>query len=155
MYLVLKLLHVFAVVMFLGNIIVGIFWKVLADLSRDPAIIAHTLRTIIRLDRWITMPSVIVIAVAGVGAALAGHLPMLHTLWLFGGIVLFVVAGVTFGVWVGPLQARLRTLAEAGAAGGTMDWEGYRRLSARWTFWGMVATLAPLTAMALMVLKPE
>jgi len=43
MYLALKLLHVLGVIVFLGNIITGIFWKAHADKSRDPRLIAHAL----------------------------------------------------------------------------------------------------------------
>ena len=41
MYLALKTLHLLAVVLFLGNIITGLFWKAHADRSADPRIIAQ------------------------------------------------------------------------------------------------------------------
>jgi uncharacterized membrane protein len=47
MYLASKLLHVFAVVLFLGNITIGVFWKLFGDRTRDPRIIAHTMAGII------------------------------------------------------------------------------------------------------------
>jgi uncharacterized membrane protein len=47
LYVVLKVIHVAAVVMFLGNITVGILWKAIADQTQDAKIIAHTLRGII------------------------------------------------------------------------------------------------------------
>ena len=46
MFLWFKLIHIIAVIVFLGNIALGIFWKAIADQSRDPRIIAHTLRSI-------------------------------------------------------------------------------------------------------------
>ena len=48
MYLAMKVLHVLAVVLFLGNIITGVFWKAHGDRTGDPRIIAHTLEGIIR-----------------------------------------------------------------------------------------------------------
>ncbi len=48
MYLALKSLHIIAVVLFLGNVITGVFWKSHADQTGDPRIIAHTLDGIIR-----------------------------------------------------------------------------------------------------------
>jgi uncharacterized membrane protein len=59
-----------------------------------------------------------------------------------------------FGVWLTPLQKRMRDLARAGAASGSFDRAAYERLSRQWDFWGAVATLTPLAGLALMVLKP-
>ena len=64
------------------------------------------------------------------------------------------MAGVAFGVWVAPLQARMLRLMRAAAESGTADWAGYHSLSRRWMFWGAVALLAPAAALVLMVLKP-
>ena len=69
MYLAMKTLHVLAAVLFLGNIITGLFWKAHGDRTGDPRIIAHTLDGIIRSDRWFTIPSVLLILVSGFGAA--------------------------------------------------------------------------------------
>lgn len=65
-YLLLKLIHVIAVILFLGNIITGLFWKFHADGTRDPKVIAHAFEGIIRADRWFTIPDVIAIVAAGV-----------------------------------------------------------------------------------------
>jgi uncharacterized membrane protein len=55
---------------------------------------------------------------------------------------------------LGPLQRRMRDFAQAGAAAGNFDLAAYERLSRQWDVWGAVATIAPLIALALMVLKP-
>jgi uncharacterized membrane protein len=140
--------------MFLGNITTGIFWKEHADRTRDARIIAHALAGIIHSDRLFTIPGVIGITVAGIATALAGHLPLLATGWLFWSIVLFSLSGVAFGVWLAPLQKRMLKLMRAGAESGTPDWAGYQALSRAWAFWGAVALLLPFAAMILMVLKP-
>ena len=61
MYLWLKVIHVLAVVLFLGNIITGVFWHKHAERTRDPRLIAHTMAGVIRSDRLFTMPGVFVI----------------------------------------------------------------------------------------------
>ena len=153
MYLVLKAVHVLAVVLFLGNIVTGLFWKAHADRTGDPRIIAHTLDGIIRSDRWFTIPGVILITASGIAAAILGGLPILGTPWIWQSLVLFGISGLAFGFRVAPLQVRLRDAAlEAGR--GEWDDARYRRLSRRWELWGAVATLTPLGALALMVLKP-
>jgi uncharacterized membrane protein len=149
-YLIVKALHIIAVVLFLGNITTGVFWKAHADRTRDPRIIAHTLDGIIRSDRLFTIPGVILIVLFGIGAAMMGKLPILRTAWIWQSIVLFTVSGLIFSVQVAPLQRRMRALA----AGGSLDEAVYRRLSRRWEFWGALAILAPVAALLLMVLKP-
>ena len=152
-YLALKTLHILAVVLFLGNIITGLFWKAHGDRTADPRIIAHTLEGIIRSDRWFTVPSVVFILVFGVAAAIIRGLPILGTGWIWQSIVLFGVSGLAFMLQIAPLQRRLLGLA---AAGTSQEWDAaaYRRLSRRWEFWGVVAILTPLAALVLMVYKP-
>ena len=154
MYLAMKTLHVLAVVLFLGNIITGIFWKAHGDRTADPRIIAHTLEGIIRSDRWFTIPGVVLILGFGVAAAIIGGLPILGTGWIWQSIALFTVSGLAFMLQVAPLQRRLQDLASAGLGGGSWDQASYHRLSRRWEFWGLVATLTPLAALVLMVYKP-
>lgn len=154
MYLALKTLHLLAVVMFLGNIVTGVFWKAHADRTADPRIMAHALDGIIRSDRWFTVPGVVGIVTFGLLAAIVGRLPILGTPWIWQSIVLLTLSGIAFGAQVGRLQVRLRALALAAAAGGAWDAERYRRLSRRWALWGLVATALPLLAFALMIFKP-
>ena len=154
MYLAMKSLHILAVVLFLGNIITGLFWKAHADRTGDPRIMAHTLDGIIRSDRWFTMPGVTLIVIFGLGAAGVGHFPILHTSWIWQSIILITISGVAFMFQVAPLQKQLRAVAQAAIPGGKLDESTYRQLSRRWEIWGSVATLTPLAAMVLMVLKP-
>jgi uncharacterized membrane protein len=154
MYLWLKVLHVIAVLMFLGNIVTGVFWHKHALRTRDPRLIAHTMDGVIRSDRLFTMPGVILIIASGVGAAVLGGYPLLRTGWILWSLVLFGISGAVFMARLAPLQRRMRDFAQAGAAGGNFDLAAYERLSKQWDFWGAVATLAPLGALALMVLKP-
>jgi uncharacterized membrane protein len=153
-YLGLKLLHVVAVVLFLGNITTGLFWKAHADRSRDPRLILLGLEGLIRSDRWFTIPGVVAITVFGFAAAIAGHYPILRTGWIFWSLVLFTLSGIAFMAQLVPLQRRLAQLARSGVEGGTFDWNAYHALSRRWEIWGAVALLAPFAALALMVLKP-
>lgn len=154
LYLALKTIHIVAVIMFLGNITIGVFWKEHADRTRDARLIAHALAGLIRSDRLFTIPGVVLITTAGLIAAIIGHVPLLRTGWLFWSIALFTLSGVAFSVGVAPLQRRMLNLMQAGVASGTPDWAGYAELSRAWAFWGAVALLLPATALILMVLKP-
>ena len=154
MYLVLKLLHVGAVVMFLGNITTGLFWHHHAARTRDPRLLHHAMDGIIRSDRWFTNPAAATIAITGVLAAIVGHLPILRTRWIAGGLALFIVSGLVFVVRVTPLQKQLRALARAGLESRAFDHAAYDALARRWELWGAVALLLPLAAFVLMILKP-
>ena len=66
--------------------------------------------------------------------------------------MLFALSGVIFSIWLGPLQRQIAALARAP---GSFDWTRYHALVRRWDFWGVVATVAPLIALGLMVLKPQ
>ena len=154
LYLALKALHVIAVVMFLGNIATGVFWKEHADRTRDPRLIAHALAGIIASDRIFTVPGVLLITAAGITAAILGGIPILRTGWVFWGIALFTLSGVAFMGWVAPLQKRMLKLMRTGVESGAPDWAAYAKLSRAWAVWGAVALLLPLAVLILMVLKP-
>jgi uncharacterized membrane protein len=90
-YLWLKLLHIAAVMAFLGNITTGLFWHAHAVRTRDPRVLAHTVDDIIRSDRFFTIPGVIVIVLAGVAAAIVGGFPLLRTGWILWSLILFAI----------------------------------------------------------------
>ena len=152
-YFVWKLLHIAAVILFLGNITTGLFWAAHANKTRDFAVIALTFDGIIRSDRWFTIPGVIGIIVAGVAAAVTANLPILGTGWIVWSIVLFSISGIVFGIWVAPLQRELLKLAQTAKSSG-LTWETYESTYGKWGLWGLVALLAPVLALILMVLKP-
>jgi uncharacterized membrane protein len=154
MYLVLKAIHVLSVVLFLGNIITGVFWKVHADLSGDLRARAQALDGIIRSDALFTVPGVLLIIASGVWLAIVGKLPLLRTDWILWSIILFAISGAVFGGRVGPLQKKLLANVRAGLDGQWNESE-YHKLSRGWQLWGIVATVAPVIALFLMVLKPD
>jgi uncharacterized membrane protein len=153
-YLSLKLFHIAAVILFLGNIITGLFWKAHADRTRDPRVIAHTFEGIIRSDRWFTIPGVIAILIGGFAAAIVGQIPILGTGWILWSIVLFSLSGLAFSFRVAPLQTQLALLAQAGIESRQLDWARYHTLSRAWELWGFFALITPVAAVVLMVLKP-
>lgn len=154
MYLLLKAVHILSVVLFLGNIVTGLFWKAHADSTRDPRLQAHALAGIIRSDAWFTIPSVVVIIASGVALASFGGYSILGTGWIAASLLAFGLSGILFGIWLAPAQRRLLAMAREAEAGGDWPSPAYRRLSLRWEAIGIVAILLPLAALALMVFKP-
>jgi uncharacterized membrane protein len=152
-YLFLKALHVVSVVLFLGNIITGVFWKAHADRTGDLRARAQALDGIIRSDRIFTTPGVFLIIVTGVWLSYIGNLPMLRTFWIGWSLVLFGISGAAFMAAVAPLQKKMLANVSAGL-GGNWDESAYQRMSRSWAIWGGIATLTPLIAVFLMVMKP-
>jgi uncharacterized membrane protein len=147
MYLILKLIHVAGVVLFLGNITVGVFWKRFSDRSRNAVVMAFTIDAIIAADRVFTIPGIVILLVGGLGAAYVGGIPILGTGWLLWGLIAFILSGLAFG----PLSRTQRLLSVAAHAG---NLEEYERLSKSWDLWGFIALALPVVAFVLMILKP-
>ena len=152
MYLALKLLHVAAVIVFLGNITTGLFWHAHAARTRDPKLLAHTMDGIIRSDRLFTLPGVLLISPRASVLAVR---------------TLPVAANRLDSVdtrAVRDFRRRIRCARRADAARaqgarrarmqGGFDYARYRALALRWEIWGAVALLTPVAGLALMILKP-
>lgn len=153
LYLALKTIHILAVVVFLGNIVVGGFWKAFADRTGNAAVMAHTIDGIMRADRIFTMPGVIVLFLAGMAAAGVGHYSILGTGWILWGLGLFVISGIA-SVPVTRAQRELSKILQAGLQ--TAEQRGqYEAGSRQWNLYGSIATLAPLAAVVIMVFKPS
>ena len=149
MYLILKVIHVSAVVVFLGNITTGIFWKTIADASNNFEIMKHSVRGITRSDRVFTVPALAVLIAAGIATAVIGHIPILHTGWILWSLILLAVSGLAF-IPVSRLQLQLFEVLDRQPP----DMSLYRKLSDRWAVWGAIALVMPAAAFVLMILKP-
>lgn len=153
MFLFFKTLHVLAVIVFLGNITVGVFWKRWADRTQDVRIIANAIDGIIVADRLFTIPGIIFLLIGGVGAAVVAGYPMLGTGWILWSIILFAIAGLAFGP-LSRVQRLLSATAHQAIEAGSMSWPLYHQFSKAWALWGSIALAAPILAAVLMIAKP-
>lgn len=152
-YLAWKLLHIAAVVLFLGNITTGLFWAARARASGDRGQIAATFNSIIASDRWFTMPGVIAIIVSGVAMASISRTPLLSTGWVLWPLVLFAISGIIFSVKIAPLQRRIAALNN-NPKDVDKQLDNFEDLFRPWEWWGIAALLTPIAALVIMVLKP-
>jgi uncharacterized membrane protein len=147
-----KVVHLLGVVLFLGNIIVTALWKMLADRTREPAVIAYA-QWLVTLTDWIfTAGGVALILIGAYGMVAVGGLDLRQT-WLVWGQSLFVISGVIWVAVLIPTQIAQARLARAFAAGGPIP-DSYWRLGRRWAIWGVIATIVPLCNLYFMVFKP-
>jgi uncharacterized membrane protein len=148
-----KLIHLLAVIIFLGNIITGLFWMRIAVKTKDLRIIQHTMNGIIIADRYFTIPGVIVITVGGFMAAIYGHFPILRTGWILWSIILFSISGLAFAFKIAPLQRKIYKLTSGMENPAGFDWIYFRKIYFAWDIWGLIAVLTPLGAFVMMTLK--
>lgn len=152
-YSIYKLVHIAAVIIFLGNIITGLFWMHIAFKTMDIKIISHSINGVIKSDRLFTIPSVIIITIGGFMTAINGQIPILRTGWIFWSLILFTISGIAFAWKVVPLQNNLRRLTSVEKDSHKTNWEDLRRVYLQWEIWGFIALVTPLIAMVLMTLK--
>jgi uncharacterized membrane protein len=151
-HLALKSLHLLGAVLFLGNIIVTAVWKVLADRTRNPAIVASAQRLVTLTDFAFTASGAALLLGTGLAMAPAfGGVP--GTPWLSAGMTLFSASGVIWAVVLIPVQVTQARLARGFAGGGEIP-ERYWKLSRIWIVFGLLATVLPLANLYIMVFKP-
>jgi uncharacterized membrane protein len=68
-YLWLKITHILGVILFLGNIIVTGWWKLMADRTRSPKIIAFAQHQVTLTDYVFTLGGVLIILMSGLANA--------------------------------------------------------------------------------------
>jgi len=151
-YLVIKLIHVVFVIAFLGNLTIGLFWKMFAEKTKDKDKIAFAFKGIIKADRYFTIPGVIGITLFGIAGAMHAKIPILGTGWILWSIILFTISGVAFMAKLVPLQKKLAALASDREK---FNWDEYHKLAKQWDLWGYVALITLWVAVIFMVIKPN
>ncbi|WLD92560.1 DUF2269 domain-containing protein [Alkalihalobacillus sp. AL-G] len=149
---VLLFLHIFGVVIFLGNIITAAFWKVSADIKKDPQLIHNTVKNVMLADFIFTLPGLIIIIVSGNLMAVQSGYSM-HTFnWLTLSLFLFVLTGIIWLVILIPMQRSMIRHSARSIDDGNISNE-YRKASRYWAIFGIAATLLPVVILYLMVTK--
>lgn len=152
-YLYLKSLHVLGVIMFLGNLIVSGWWKLMADRTRNPRIIAFAQRQTSLADRLFAGGGLLLILIGGPGNVMQHHMDFLHIFWLQWGFWLLVILGIIWGAILIPLQIAQNRMAQQFAEGGEIP-ARYWKLERLWVAFSLLATLLVLLSIYWMVFKP-
>jgi uncharacterized membrane protein len=117
-YSVFKALHLFGVILFIGNIIVTALWKSLADRSGDARIIAFAQRLVTVTDFVFTTGGVVFLVIGAYGMIAVAGLDPMHTTWLLWGQGLLIASGIIWVVALIPTQIAQVRLARGFAGGG-------------------------------------
>lgn len=152
-YLWLKVIHIFGIVIFLGNIIVTGWWKNMADITKNPQIIAYAQRQVTLTDFIFTGGGVLILLVAGMVNVYL-HDMSYATKWLGHGMAIFLFSGLIWAAVLIPVQAKQAKMAREFAVSGEIP-ANYWKLCTTWNVFGLLATLIPLVNLYYMVFKPQ
>ncbi len=152
-YLAFKTAHILGAVLFVGNLVVTAVWKVLADRTREPKIVAFAQRLVTVTDVVFTGLGAVIVLVSGMMMIVPYGIEFWNILWMMWGLGLFVVSGLVWILVLVPIQMKQARLARAFADGGEIP-DSYWRLGRLWMIFGLVATVLPLVNVFLMVFKP-
>lgn len=153
-YLLFKTIHLLGVVVFLGNIIVTAWWKIMADRNGHPRVVAFAQRQVTLTDFLFTFGGVVLITVGGVGNVRFAHMDSARTAWLYWGEGLFAASGVIWIFILIPVQFMQAKLARKFEFADSIP-EKYWQLNRIWAVFGVIATILPLLNLYWMVFKPH
>jgi uncharacterized membrane protein len=147
-----KSAHLIGVIFLLGNVSVTFMWKLFADDTEQPVVIAFSQRMVLWNDWAFTVIGVVLIIVSGYGMAWSAGLDLVSQGWLFWSQVWFYGAGLIWLFVLVPIQVVQARQARRFSAHGVIP-ESYRRLSWHWNVWGVLATVLLLVPLYLMIAK--
>ncbi len=146
-------LHVLGAVLFLGNIIITAFWKVMADTSGDLNLIYIASQKVLIADYIFTIPGLILLIVTGNVMAYSLGYPMSGWNWVSVSNWLFIVTGIIWCAVLLPLQFRMVRSSKESLLQGSLN-ESYVKAYRHWILFGSLATLIPVYILYVMTVKP-
>jgi uncharacterized membrane protein len=145
-WVVLKYVHILAVVVALGANFTYAFW--LTRAGRDSERLVFVIESIRRLDRRVANPGYIVAAIAGVGIVLTGPYRF-ETPWIVAAIVLYVLVAVLgIALYAPAVRVQLELARRAPES------EAYGAAARRARALGLLVTAIVVVIVGLMVFKP-
>lgn len=151
-YVVFNTLHLVGVILLIGNVTVTFIWKLFADRTREPPIVAFAQRLVIWNDWAFTALGAGLIIVSGYGMAATTEMDLIAVDWLFWSQIWFYVAGLIWLLVLVPIQVLQARQARDFAESGKIP-SAYWRLTFHWNLWGVLATVLLLAPLYLMVAK--
>lgn len=149
-----KVIHLLGVILLIGNVTATSVWKVFADRTNNPQVVAFAQRLVTLTDWFLTLPGILLILIGGFGSASSAGMAPFRAPWLQISELLFVAAGVIWVAILIPLQMRQARAARIFEYGMSVP-AGYRRDARLWLWWGILATFLLLVAVVVMVVKPH
>jgi uncharacterized membrane protein len=145
-----KVLHVLAACLFLGNVVVSGAWAFLAERTRNFEVVSFSNRLVLITDLMFTLTGALLVVYTG---SLMAHrydgVPAASQAWISWSYMLFGLSGLIWLLVLVPIQLRQRQLLKRHQ---TITPE-YNKLSRIWQISGAIATVVPLPIVYLMIVK--
>jgi uncharacterized membrane protein len=145
-------IHIVGAVIFLGNIVVTFFWKIMANRSQDLSILAWSQGMVNKTDRLFTALGAALLGISGYAYAAKMQLSTLEP-WLLWAQITFYASATIWALLLLPIQHQQTRLAADFIQNGAVP-DRYWKLARWWNIFGTLATLLPLASLYLMVTKP-
>ena len=142
------LVHLFAVIVFLGNIITEIRWLYQASKTGNKEIIRFAITGIINGDKVFTLPCVLLITVTG--SFIYSNFSVSQNHWLLFALISYIFSGIAYSIKVAPLQKKMLHFVSDKSS--TLP-SVYKNIYASWNFWGWVALLTSVLALTLTTIR--
>lgn len=152
-YEIMRFIHVFGAIIFLGNIIITALWKISADRTNNPQIIAFAQFLVTKTDWLFTFGGVVLLVIGGYGMAGIKGIDLSGETWLVWGQGLFVVSAIIWIALLIPLQIAQHKSAQKFKDGSDIP-QAYWKRNRLWYIFGIIATIIPLITLYLMIIKP-
>lgn len=153
-YSAVKLVHLLGVILFLGNIIVSALWKIQADKTKNPVVIAFACRMVNMTDLAFTALGGALITIGGIGLFHATGIAISDAPHLTIGISLFGMAAALWLIGLVPLQLYMSKLAAQTVASNADEMPGtYDKCRKLWGLIGLIAIVLPLGALYFMIFR--
>ncbi len=153
-YLILKTIHILGAVIFLGNIVITGWWKLMANKTNNPVIIAFAQKQVTLTDFVFTAGGSAILFITGLVNIKLHEISIAGTVWIYWALALFTLSGIIWITILIPLQIKQANEAKTFCEQTKISAEYWRRKYS-WICWGILATILPLVSIMLMVLKPS
>lgn len=150
--LTIKFIHVIVVALYTGNIFLSMLWMRQAVKSGNQSLVNHTTRVIIKSDRLITIPAVVIILLAGVFSAMLKGYSIHGTGWIIWSFVMLLIAGFAYSVKLVKIHRAIVKETEGKDPDEAFSPGLLKQLSARKT-WILIVAITTVLAFAMMVMR--
>jgi uncharacterized membrane protein len=149
-----RFLHVFGAVIFMGNIIVSAMWMAQAKRTQDVAVLHFASRSVVRADWLFTLPGILLIFIPGLFLLGPwGGFP--GPAWVELAMALFILSCLIWALVLIRLQRIMLVHSTESMRLGTAPSTEFVAALGQWMMWGGIATLLPMVSLYLMVFQPK
>jgi uncharacterized membrane protein len=147
------IVHVVASLFFLGNIIFAFFWKITANKNGRTSVLIYAQKQLAWTDGIFTTTSTTLIAITGYSLAKIDGINVATTLWVLWSQIFFYSSAAIWLLLLAPLQVMQLLLLKNLSSDEAVPAK-YWSLAKKWNILWIIATILPLFAYVLMVVKP-